>query len=470
MEGNGQPPQPPRPPQRPGGHESSVRPAAPGPPPLPNPAAPHAPPMPAPTAPAPPTNAPPNAPAAPPPIPDQPRHQVPNFDTAPPGTVGPPAATFQTSGQVDYRSYNEENELTTRPCENCGGQLRFNIEHQQLGCTSCGHLQDITHHEDAEVQEQDFQAMMVAARSHKNERLHHAEGEKEVICQNCGGHTTFVGTLTTTKCPYCATDLARTDIHEAPDRLAVDGVLPFAITGAIAEDKLKEWVNKRWFAPNEYKKYSTSGSFQSIYAAYFTYDADVTTDYDGARGTTRTRTVGSGQNRRTETYTTWQNVHGSVFDQFDDVTVLANTGFNQAYVHKLEPWPTRGLEPYNPDYIAGHLCRTYDLDAKDCFSDAHRQMKSEVEHTVRRSIGGDQQRIQRMNMQMANLTYKHVLLPIWLLTVLYNGQAMQVFMNGTTGEIHGERPWSKVKIIAAVIAVLLLIILILVIRSATGSQ
>ncbi len=333
---------------------------------------------------------------------------------------------------------------------------------------SCGNIQEILEPVGVEVEEQDFQAMMVAARANKNERYQSLKGEKEIICPNCGGRTTFVGTLTTTRCPYCATDFARTDIHEAPDRLAVDGVLPFAITSAVAEDKLKEWINKRWFAPNEYKKYSTSGSFQSIYAAYFTYDADVTTDYDGARGTTRTRTVGSGQNRRTETYTTWRNVSGRVFNQFDDVTVLANTGFNQNYVTKLEPWSTPELKPFNPDYIAGHLCRTYDVDAKVCFSEAHRRMKQGVEQTIRRDIGGDQQRIRRMNMQMANLTYKHVLLPIWLLTVLYDGQAMQVFMNGTTGEIHGERPWSKVKIIAAVIAVVLLIILIAAVRSAAG--
>lgn len=374
----------------------------------------------------------------------------------------------RSGNQVDYRSYNEENAISSRPCENCGGQLGFDIENQALGCPSCGHLQDIEHAEGAAVEEQDFRAMTAAVRSKSGERMHHEENEKEVVCQNCGGHTTFVGTLTTTRCPYCATDLARTDVHEAPDRLAVDGVLPFAITDKVAEEKLQEWVSKRWFAPNEFKKYSTTGSFQSIYAAYFTYDADVTTNYDGSRGTTRTRTVGSGKNRRTETYTTWRNVRGQVFDQFDDITVLANTGFNDRYVQSLEPWPTQHVQPYNPDYIAGHLCRTYDVDAKASFGVAHKRIKSSVEHTVRRDIGGDQQRIRSMNMRMANLTYKHVLLPIWLLTVLYDGRAMQVFMNGTTGEIHGERPWSKVKIASTVAAVIALIVLILIIKSASG--
>lgn len=393
------------------------------------------------------------------------RPQIPG---APPVTGSDKIDDPTASNNVAYRSYNEEHSISSRPCENCGGQLEFDIEHQQLGCNSCGHRQDITHADDAAVLEQDFRALLKAGRSQSNERMVHEDNEKEIVCQNCGGHTTFVGTLTTTKCPYCATDLARTDVHEAPDRLIVDGVLPFVITEDAAQAKLEAWVNKRWFAPTEFKKYSTAGSFESIYAAYFTYDAFVTTNYDGERGTTRTRTVGHGKNQRTETYTTWRRASGTVHDEFDDITVLANTGFHGDYVHKLEPWPTQELQPYNPDYIAGHLCRTYDVDAEDCFEEAHARIKRGVESTVRRDIGGDQQRIHRMNMQMSNLTYKHVLLPIWLLTVLYEGHALQVFMNGTTGEIHGQRPWSKVKIGATIAAVVLLIVIIAVIRSASG--
>ena len=45
-----------------------------------------------------------------------------------------------------------------------------------------------------------------------------------------------------------------------------------------------------------------------------------------------------------------------------------------------------------------------------------------------------------------SLTFKHLLLPIWLLTVMYQGQPFQVYINGVTGEVHGERPYSKVKI------------------------
>ncbi len=319
------------------------------------------------------------------------------------------------------------------------------------------------HADGAAVEENSWQSLQMNMMSGR--AMSHAEGEKEVICQNCGGHTTFVGTMTATRCPYCATPIQRTDIHEAPDRLNVDGVLPFAVTDDSAEDIVKRWINKRWFAPTEFKKYSTAGSFESVYAAYFTYDAQATTDYRGQRGTRHTRTVGHGDNKRTETYTTWRGVSGRVFDSFDDITILANTGFTTKYVDKLDPWPTQQLQPYNPDFIAGHLCRTYDREVQTCFQDARQIMDYQIDSTIRRDIGGDEQRIDQKQTHLANVTYKHVLLPIWLLTVIYAGQPWQVFINGATGEIHGERPWSKVKIISAIVAVILVIVLLVVLRN-----
>ncbi len=245
-------------------------------------------------------------------------------------------------------------------------------------------------------------------------------------------------------------------------------MLPFQITDKQASDLLENWINKRWFAPSEFKKYSTAGSFESVYSAYFTFDADAMTDYRGERGETRTRTVRSGNETKTVIETEWYRAQGRVFNSFDDITILGNTGFEPKYVNKLEPWPTQALQPFNPDYMAGHLARTYDKDVETCFGEARQRMETTIDQSIRRDIGGDQQRIHQKNTKVSNLTYKHVLLPIWLLTVIYAGQPWQVFINGATGEIHGERPWSKVKIAAAVIAVVTVIVLILVARSLTG--
>ena len=88
------------------------------------------------------------------------------------------------------------------------------------------------------------------------------------------------------------------------------------------------------------------------------------------------------------------------------------------------------------------------------FRRGKQRIDAAIEQSIRRDIGGDHQRIHQVNTRYWDLTYKHLLLPIWLLTVLFSGAVYQVFINGVTGEVQGQRPYSKVKIALAVIGAL----------------
>lgn len=345
----------------------------------------------------------------------------------------------------------------TYPCEACGGELHFDIASQLLKCQHCGvthELRDV----DGAVAENDLATAIAFARAGRSSSVAQVAGEKEIVCQNCGGHTTFAGTLTANKCPYCATPIQRDDVHDAPERLPVDGVLPFQVDDKQAKVLIEKWIDSRWFAPSEFKRYNRTGSFESVYMAYFTYDADTTTRYTGQRGVNYTVTVGSGDNKRTETRTDWSPVSGAVANTFDDLEVFANDGFDRTRIAKLEPWPTGQAKPYSPEFVAGHLCRTYDRDVEQCFPEAKREMEQQIERDIRRDIGGDEQRISSKSIHWSRTEYKHLLLPIWLLTVIYLDRPFQVYINGVTGEVHGQRPFSKVKIITAVVIALIVII------------
>jgi len=361
-------------------------------------------------------------------------------------------------------------ETRTYPCTACGGDLEFHIGRQLLVCPHCGSEQQIVENTGRTVEERDFRQTVGALRAEAESRsVHQLTGEKEVVCQSCGGHTTFTGSLTATRCPYCATPIQRDDIYDAPARLAVDGVVPFAVDERAARDAIDHWIKSRWFAPNEFKKYNRKGSFTSIYMAYFTYDADTTTDYSGRRGDTYTVTVGSGDNRRTETRVRWTPAAGRVYNRFDDVAVCANEGLDRRHVAALEPWPTQTAKPFSAEYVAGHLCRTYDHDVEESFGEAQQRMTSEIRETVKRDIGGDRQDIDHMDTSYDRLTFKHLLLPIWLLTVIFQEQPFQVLINGVTGEVRGQRPWSVVKIAAAVaLAVIVVAVAVLVWNATSG--
>jgi hypothetical protein len=157
-----------------------------------------------------------------------------------------------------------------------------------------------------------------------------------------------------------------------------------------------------------------------------------------------------------------------VRNHFDDLPICANDGLDRRHVQALEPWPTQSARPFNPEYLAGHLARTYDHDVATCFGPAKERMEDEIRATVRRDIGGDVQQITSMGVHYEDIGYKHLLLPIWLLTVVYGGNPFQVFINGVTGEVQGQRPYSTIKIVLAVTAAVIVAIIAYLVLAAGG--
>lgn len=392
------------------------------------------------------------------------------MDTPPP--LPDPGPMPDPGPLLDPAVLHETERTRTYPCRACGGLLVFDPDSAQMLCVSCGSTQPVVEVGGA-VPRHDLRrtmgALEQARREADGQRMVSATSEKEIVCQSCGGHTSFTGTLTAIRCPYCNTPIQRDDLQDAPVRLPVDGVLPFVVGEKVAREAIEKWINSRWFAPNEFKKYRTLGSFTSIYLTYFAYDADTTSRYTGQRGDHYTVTVGHGDNRRTETRTRWRPAAGTIGSQFRDLPALANTGLDQDKVSALEPWPTRNTKPYTPEYVSGHLSRTYDADAGQVFSSvAKPRIDSTIESQVRRDIGGDVQRVSSVDTTFHLLNFAHVLMPVWLLTVTYQQKPYQVFINGTTAEVQGHRPFSAVKITLAVGSAILLLVVALVLFNYFG--
>jgi DNA-directed RNA polymerase subunit RPC12/RpoP len=390
----------------------------------------------------------------PPPLPGGPRH---------PGEVGSRPAAPSYSLNVppplqpipDRAIVHPTEQTRTYPCANCGDSLVFDPASGQLRSPGCGSLYPVVLDREKYIAKHPLGPTMNSLYRQLNATGRPQLVDREVVCQSCGGRTLFSGTLTAVRCPYCNTPIQRDDIQVAPARLPIDGILPLQVGDDQARANIEAWVNSRWFAPREFKKYRVLGSFTSVYLSYYSYDAEVDTDYSGSRGERRTRRDRDGN---VETYTDWYPASGRVHDSIRQLTETANTGLDDQRVRELEPWPAERAVPYTPEFVAGHLARTYDGDAAQVFeAQARPRINDVIENTVRRDIGGDEQRIHRMNLEYRSIDFIYLLMPVWLLTVTFANKPFQVFVNGVTGEVQGERPWSAIKIIFAVLAALLVI-------------
>ncbi|SNS20023.1 TFIIB-type zinc finger domain-containing protein [Tropicimonas sediminicola] len=343
------------------------------------------------------------------------------------------------------------------PCPACGADLRFSADRGSLVCDHCGHVEHVSaggRGEWAEaLQELDYERGL---------RRDLPPGEivsaRTAHCESCGASFEMGEAEQATECPFCASPVVTdTGIQR---HLKPTAVLPFALTEETARKAMSDWLGRLWFAPGGLKEYARKGRrMKGIYVPFWTYDSRTRTEYRGRRGddyyVTETRVVnGKRQNVRVRK-TRWRAVQGRVARDFDDVLVLAADSLPRQYVDALDPWDLAKLVPFRPEYLAGYIAEAYTVDLEPGFGYAQRKMDAVIAADIRRDIGGDHQQITDARTRHGNVTFKHILLPVWLAAYRFRGKSYRFVVNARTGEVKGERPYSAWKIALAVLVALI---------------
>ena len=118
------------------------------------------------------------------------------------------------------------------------------------------------------------------------------------------------------------------------------------------------------------------------------------------------------------------------------------------------------MEPYRVEYLAGFRAEAYSIELEDAFGEARGHMDRMIERDVRFDIGGDRQRVGQVDTDIRDLTFKHILLPVWLAAYKYRGKSFRFVVNGRTGKVQGERPYSPIKIAIAVVVGLVIAVIV----------
>jgi hypothetical protein len=276
-------------------------------------------------------------------------------------------------------------------------------------------------------------------------------------CPNCGAQVEFRPEIHAKECPFCATPVVTdTGTHR---HIKPKGVIAFQLTERQAHAAMNDWLGGLWFAPNGLQEYAKKGrKMDGIYVPYWTYDADTATQYRGQRGDAYWVTVrGSDGKSRRERRIRWSRRSGRVARWFDDILVLASRSLPKTYTDRLAPWDLAALDPYRPEFLSGFRAEGYTVELDEGFEEAKQVMERQIRQDIRRDIGGDEQRIDHMAIRIDDVTFKHVLLPVWVAAYKYRGQSYRFVVNGQTGKVQGERPWSWIKITLAVIAAAIVI-------------
>lgn len=347
------------------------------------------------------------------------------------------------------------------PCTQCGAKVEFAPGTDALECPYCGNRTEIPRSDEG-IEEHDF----VAAAAEDIGAGAETEEVSSVQCPSCAALVEPSPSQEAFPCPYCGSSIVAR--AKSQRLIKPQALLSFKIGRERATELFRTWIRKLWFAPNALKELARlDGRLQGLYAPYWTYDADTVTRYTGQRGdnytVTRTRTVTRDGKRVTETYQDveirWRSASGTVRRDFDDVLVCGSASLPRGLAEALEPWDLGNLTPYADEYLSGFLAERYQVDVKSGWARARERMEQVIRGDIERDIGGDHQRIHSLKTAHREITFKHVLLPMWICSYRYKEKIYRFLVNARTGEVQGQRPWSWVKIGLAVAAVLALVAL-----------
>ena len=342
-------------------------------------------------------------------------------------------------------------------CPACGGEAQWNPAKKAIVCAFCGTTSPAQTELNAAGQEVIVEHDLVAALREIPDAQRGWQAEKtSVKCQSCQAISVFDPERVGQRCDFCGSS-ALVPYEEIKEAFRPESLLPMKLGQSEVRDAIRRWYGSRWFAPSHLKDWALTDTVKGLYIPYWTFDAHVhaewtaesgyfyyeTETYEDANGRTQTRQV---QRVR------WERSSGSLNHFFDDELEPASRGVQPEMLRRIEPFPTKELSPYNPGFLSGWVVERYQIDLVTAAQAARQDMDAKMERLCAAEVPGDTQRGLQVETDYSGQTFKHILVPIWLLAYDYGARHFQVVLNGYTGAIAGKYPKSWVKITLAVLA------------------
>jgi DNA-directed RNA polymerase subunit RPC12/RpoP len=343
------------------------------------------------------------------------------------------------------------------PCHQCGAKLNFDPASQALLCPYCGYSEAIAP-STKEVQERDWEDYW---EHHAVEEGTVAGRSSEVRCDVCGAIVLLEDKIASSDCPYC-----RSHIENQPEAahsmIPPGAILPFTVTLRDARQSFLQWISSRWFAPSTLYKLANLGQLSGVYAPFWTFDSMTCNQYTGARGdnfiVTETYTDRDAQGNpvtrtRQVVHVRWTPVSGEVRHFFDDVLTYASHSLPNESVGAMYPWELGKVVVYQEEYLSGFQTERYTVGLREGFDEARAIMDRKIRMLCAQDIGGDHQRLDHVDTQHVGITFKSVLMPMWVAAYRYHNKLFRILINGRTGRVVGDRPYSTLKIVLFVLAI-----------------
>lgn len=306
-------------------------------------------------------------------------------------------------------------------CPNCGSNLKFDIETQDMGCKHCG----------AHFNPYEF------------EKITEDEMEKEYFdttvftCPQCNGEMFSTDTDATAFCSFCgASNILYSRIQKS---LRPKYILPFTKTKEDCKEAYIKIAKKAFFAPKELKDINYIDSFRGIYTPYWYYDAHQSGSCK-LEGTISER-------YREYIYTEHFDLTGNIDSYYEGLNYDASSSFDDLISQKVAPFDVKRRKEFTPAFLSGFYADTADVDSKlyveDVTNDVLELSKEKISkipefEPYEIDWNGENNNADALNTELDNI--QMVMFPVWFMAYRKNDRVAYATVNGQTGKVVADFP------------------------------
>lgn len=339
------------------------------------------------------------------------------------------------------------------PCPSCGSQLTYGGGKKELSCRKCKYKQGLQRNSDQVLERRLDKSVDFSKFSTGNI----GEGGKALACGSCKTVLGTYGENALSICPICnGTELEPAEFPAGT--FEPKNVLPFTLPAHRASNILKRHLRKRrpWMNPPALFKAYTEERLRPLYIPVYLVDAYVRASWKAKAGF-RIPVNNKGSITEKEV---WEPATGYLEHLYENELLLCSSKVNAGLFFQVNDFNLRDLVDFSPRYLEPFPAEITDKAGGDAIKSAEKSIDGDLVRKAISRIKGEKSKDLKILAEKRPLTFKHILLPVWVSSFSYGGKTYQYLINGRSGKVAGIKPLSVVRVIILACVILLALVLI----------
>jgi len=319
-------------------------------------------------------------------------------------------------------------------CNKCGSPtVSYSPDKSSLNCSTCKYAESLPKNKDTISEKKlgadfDFSTLEKGLGGKFNGN----------ICLNCGAFVAISRQSAWESCPFCGNEEAEA-FRGKINTIKPSAILPFNYPRTKAIATFRNWA-KGIFAPSAILRAARAPHVKGIYIPFWNFEVMTNSSWKAVQVTEGAK----GKKKK-------QPVQGFFAHFFDDIRLFASEQIDPLAWEALGTYPLDQAVKFDPKYLEGMHTEVIQQDIKRVIKIAEKTL----EKRVRDQISQKAKRASYQNMSVRSqkqlLDTELLLLPVWVAIYGKGEHLERVLINGFTGEVTAERPYSTIKVALGVL-------------------